>query len=140
MRVAGDKEGKGGKGHGIGNKVACNEEGDGKGGRQATATRAMATMWAMATVLRLVGDKEDKGKGGKGNGNGNVRVAGKEEDGGQVDCNGNKEGNGNGNKGGGRATVTATKRVMATAPRVVGNKEGNGNGRKSDGNSSEGGG
>ncbi len=35
-------------------------------------------------------------------------------------------------------TVTVTKRVMATATRVVGNKEGNGNSGKSDGNGSEG--
>ncbi len=26
----------------------------------------MATMWAMATAMRLAGDKEGKGKGGKG--------------------------------------------------------------------------
>jgi hypothetical protein len=37
----------------------------------------------MAMVMRLAGNKEDKGKrkGSKGNGDGNVRVAGKEEDG-----------------------------------------------------------
>ncbi len=42
-------------------------------------------MWAMATAMRLAGNKEDKGKGSKGskgNGNGNVRVGGEEEDGG----------------------------------------------------------
>ncbi len=44
-------------------------------------------------MTRLVGDKEGKGKGGKGNGDGN--------------------------KGGGQVTTTATKRVMATAMRVV---------------------
>jgi hypothetical protein len=112
-------------------RVACNKEDDGnsnKGdgnevGRQATATRAMATMWAaMETAMRLAGDKEGKGRGGKGNGNGNVRVAGEEEDGGQVDCNGNKEGNGNGNKGGRGAMVMATKRAMAMATRVAGNE------------------
>ncbi len=45
------------------------------GDRRAMATRAMAramaTMWAMATVMRLAGDKEGKGNGGKGDGNGN---------------------------------------------------------------------
>ncbi len=56
-------------------------KGDGnKGGRQATATRAMASemamatplamTWAMVTAMRLAGDKEGKGKGGKGNGEG----------------------------------------------------------------------
>ncbi len=40
------------------------------------------TMWAMASAMRLAGDKEDKCKGGKGNGDGDVRVAGKEKDGG----------------------------------------------------------
>ncbi len=46
MRVAVDKEGEGGTGHGVG---ACGEEGDGDGGKidgyegggRATATRAM---------------------------------------------------------------------------------------------------
>jgi hypothetical protein len=32
-------------------RVACDKVGDGKGGRQAMATRAMATMWAMATGI-----------------------------------------------------------------------------------------
>ncbi len=32
---------------------------------------AMLTMWAMATVTRLVGDYERKGKGGKGKCDGN---------------------------------------------------------------------
>ena len=39
-----------------------------------TVTKAMATMtattWVMATVTRLVGDKEGKGEGGKGDGDG----------------------------------------------------------------------
>jgi hypothetical protein len=35
------------------------------------AAMAMATMWVMATVTRLVGNKEGKGKGGKGKCNGN---------------------------------------------------------------------
>jgi hypothetical protein len=59
--------------------VACNEEGNGnsgmsngnEGGGQATAARAMvtatATMWAMVTAARWVGDKEGKGKGSKDN-------------------------------------------------------------------------
>jgi hypothetical protein len=62
-------------------RVVCNKEGGGKGGRQAMAIRAMATMWAMGMVMRLAGNKEDKSEGGKGNGNGDVRVVGKEEDG-----------------------------------------------------------
>jgi hypothetical protein len=57
-------------------KVLCNKEGGGNGGKSdgnkgggwATLT---ATMWAMATVTRLAGDKESKCKGGKGNGDGN---------------------------------------------------------------------
>jgi hypothetical protein len=121
-------------------RVACDKEGDGKGGRQEMATRAMATMWAMTVAMRLVGSKEDKGEGGKGIGNGNVRVAGKEEDGRQVDCNGIKEGDGDGNKGGGQATAMGTKRTMAMATRVVGDKEGNDDGGKSDGDGNEGGG
>jgi hypothetical protein len=66
----------------LATRVACDKEGDGKGGRQAAATRAMAKIWAMATAMRLAGNKEDEGKDGKGNGDGDVRVAGKEEDGG----------------------------------------------------------
>ena len=54
-----------------------------------------------------------------------------------MDCDGNKEGNGDGNVGGRRVRVMATKRVMATATRVVGNKEGNGNGGKSNGGGNE---
>jgi hypothetical protein len=102
------------------------------------ATRAMATMWVIAMAMRLAGNKEDKGQDGKGNCNGNVRVAGKEEDGGQVDCNSNKESNGDGNKGGRQAMVTVTKRAMAMVTRVVHDKEGNGNGSKSDGNGNKG--
>ena len=65
-------------------RVACNEEGNGdnnegdgdKGGRRASATRAMvmatvtAPTWAIVTMMRLAGDKKAKGKGGKGNGDG----------------------------------------------------------------------
>ena len=59
-------------------RVECDEESDGfggkrngnKGGRQLTATRAMATVtattWVMAMVTRLAGDEEGKGEGGKG--------------------------------------------------------------------------
>ncbi len=63
-----------------------------EGGRQLTVTRAMAalmaTTWEMATVTRLVGDKEGKGEGGKGDG----------------DCDeggSQQRGNGNGGKSGG---------------------------------------
>jgi hypothetical protein len=67
----------------LATRVECNKESDGfsgksngdKGGRQATATRAMATvmsmMWAMATGTRLAGDKVGKGEGGNGDGDGN---------------------------------------------------------------------
>ncbi len=120
--------------------MVCNKEDDGKGGRQATATRVMATMWMMGTAMRLVGDKEDKVKGGKGNCDSNVSVRGKEEDGGQVGCDGNKEGDDDGNKGGGQAKRMATKRAMAMATWVVGDKEGNCKGSKRDGNGNEGGG
>jgi hypothetical protein len=47
--------------------------------RAIAIATAMGTMWVMATVMRLAGNKEGKGKGGKGNGDGNVRVASKEE-------------------------------------------------------------
>ncbi len=91
--------------------------------------------------MRLAGDKEGKGKNAKGNDNGDEggvqrRGGGQQgngdgnKDGGQVDCDGNKECNGDGNKGGGGATVTATKRAMATVMAVVGSKEGKGNGGK----------
>jgi hypothetical protein len=40
-----------------------------------------------------------------------------------VNCYGNDEVDGNGNKGGRQATVTATKRAMVTATRVVGNEK-----------------
>jgi hypothetical protein len=69
-----------------------------------------------------------------------VRVAGKEEDGRQADCNSNKEGNGDGNEGGRQATATSTKREMAMARRVVGEEERNGDGGKSNGDGNKGGG
>jgi hypothetical protein len=66
----------------LATRVECDKESNGFGGksngnegcRGLTATRAMATvmasMWAMAMVTRLVGNREGKGEGGKGNGNG----------------------------------------------------------------------
>jgi hypothetical protein len=95
MRVACNKEGYGNSNKGHGNKV----------GGQATATRAMATMWAMATAMRLADNKDGMGKGGKGNGDGNVRVVGKEE--------------GKGSKAMAMATRMAGK-WTATATRVAG--------------------
>jgi len=61
----------GGKSDGDGDKVGGQATAsNGKGGRQLTATRAMAivtaTTWVMVTVTRLVGNKEGKGEGGKG--------------------------------------------------------------------------
>ncbi len=62
-------------------RVECDKESNGFGGKsngdessgQAVATRGMtavtATMWVMAMVTMLAGDKEGKGKGGKGDGN-----------------------------------------------------------------------
>jgi hypothetical protein len=75
MRVAGNKESKVSKVMAMGTRVECNKEGNvdsgkstgNKGGRQATATRAMEmamlTTWAMVMVMRKAGDKEGKGKG-----------------------------------------------------------------------------
>jgi hypothetical protein len=59
----------------VATKVLCNIEGGGngdksnvdEGGGQATA---MATTWAMATAMRLAGNKEGKCKGSKFNCNG----------------------------------------------------------------------
>jgi hypothetical protein len=67
----------------------------------------------MATVTRLVGNKEGKGEGGKANGN-------EDEGGGQQrgDGDGGKS-NGDGNKGGRQATAAATK-MMVTVTRVGG--------------------
>jgi hypothetical protein len=140
----------------LATRVECNEESNGfdskrdgnKGGRQSTATRAMATMTATMRVMvmatRLAGNKEGKGKGSKGDGDG-------DEGGGQrigqwqwqqkrwqrqqgwpvSDGGGNKEGDGDANKGGGHATAAMMKRAMVTATRVAGDKEGNGNGGQS---------
>jgi hypothetical protein len=70
-----DGDGDGGQNR-IATKVSCNKEGGGDGGKsdgnegggQATA---MATTWAMATVMRLAGDEEGKCKGGTFNSDGN---------------------------------------------------------------------
>ncbi len=48
----------------LATRVACDKEGDGKGGGRGTATRRMVTMWAMAAAMRLAGDEEDKGEHG----------------------------------------------------------------------------
>ncbi len=72
----------------------------------------MTIMWAMATVTRLVGNKEGKVKGSKdkciGNdGGGHQRGQGRQGNGNgdkggkQVDGNGNDEGDGDDDKGGG---------------------------------------
>jgi hypothetical protein len=55
--VAGGSGGGGGEdgGDGDSNEGDCDE-----GGGQATATRAMATTWAMAMAMRLVGNKKGK--------------------------------------------------------------------------------
>ncbi len=140
-------------------RVECNKKSNvnggksngNKGGGRLTATRAMATvkgsMWAMAMVTRLAGDKEGKGEGGKGDCNSN-------EGGGQrrgqwqwrqeqwrgqqgwraSDDDGNKEDDGDGDKGGGQAMAAAMKRVMVLATRVACNEEGNGDSGKSNGN------
>jgi hypothetical protein len=68
-------------------RVACDEEGDGKGYKsdgnkgdgRATATRVMVTAmatakvttWVMLMVTRMAGDKEGKGEGGKCDGDDN---------------------------------------------------------------------
>ncbi len=63
-RLAGEGKGDGSKRNGNGDEV----------GGQATVTRLMLTLtpmtWAMATAMRLVGEKEGKGKGCKGDGDG----------------------------------------------------------------------
>ena len=69
--MAGDETGNGDGGKSDGNDdkvVGQATASNGKGGRQLTVTRAMvrvtATTWVMATVTRLVGNKEGKGEGG----------------------------------------------------------------------------
>ncbi len=125
-------------------RVACDKEGNGdssesngnKGGRQAMATRAMATAkvitWAIMMATRQAGDEEGYGKGSKGNGNGN-------EAGGQRRGYGQQL-HGNSNKGGRHAMAMATKRAIAMAMRVAGDKEGNGDCVKSNGDGVKGGG
>ena len=120
----------------LATRVECDKESDGfagksdgnKGGRQLTATRAMAmvmaTTWVMATVTRLAGDKEGKGEGGKGDddgdeGGGRQRGNG---DGGNRDGDGNNGGrwrwdDGGGDKGG--RGWRATKRAMAMVARAM---------------------
>ncbi len=61
----------------LATRVGCNKESDGfggkrngnEGGRQLTATRAMATVtattWVMVMVTRLAGDEEGKGESGR---------------------------------------------------------------------------
>ncbi len=69
-----DGDGDGGQNRVVTN-VLCNKEGGGdgnksngdEGGGRATA---MATTWAMATAMRLAGNKEGKCKGGKFDSNG----------------------------------------------------------------------
>ena len=83
IRVAGDEEDERDEaGMALATRVECDEESNGfggksngnEGGRQLTATRALATVtattWLMVTVTRLVGVEEGKGEGGKGNGDG----------------------------------------------------------------------
>jgi hypothetical protein len=109
----------------LATRVECDEESDGfggksdgnKGARRLTAKRAMvtvtATTWVMATVMRLVGDKEGKGEGGKGDGDGDEGAGGRRRGNGD----GGKSGD-NGVNGDRRAMAMVTKRVMVTATRV----------------------
>ncbi len=70
-----DGNGDGGQNR-VATKVSCNKEGGGNGGKsdckegggQATAT---TMTWAMATAMRLAGDKEGECKGGTFNSDGN---------------------------------------------------------------------
>jgi hypothetical protein len=86
---------------------------------------------AMATAMRLAGDKEGRARLARAMVPA-MRAAGDKEGEG---C----KGNGNCNKGGRRAMAMATKRMMAMATRVAGDKEGNGYGCKSDGDGNKGG-
>jgi hypothetical protein len=75
MRVSRGEEGDGNSSKSNGNKGVLQQRGWWQrrqeqwqqGWQQATA---MATMWAMATAMMLVGKKEDKCKGSKGDGDG----------------------------------------------------------------------
>ncbi len=110
--MAGDKVGNddGGKSNGNDNKVVGQATAStDKGGRRLMATRAMvtATMWVMATVMRLSGDEEGKGEGGKGDGDG-------DDGGGRQRGNGDGgKSNGGGDNNDGRAMAMATKRVRS---------------------------
>ncbi len=79
-----------------------------------------STRVAMATAMRLVGDKEGRARLARAMATA-MRVVSHKE------CEWGK-GNGDGNNGGERAMATATQRVMAMATRVAGNEEGNGYG------------
>ena len=115
--MAGDETGNDDGGDGDEDKVGGQAKAsNGEGGRRLMTTRAMAavtaTTWVMATVTRLVGNKEGKGEGGKGDGDG-------------IEGGGRRRGNDNGGKssddgdnGGRRAMAMATKRVMVMATRV----------------------
>ncbi len=81
----------------------------------------MRTARAMATWMKVVGNKE---------GDGSKAMANK--DGGQVDSDSKEDGKGDKDKGGGQATATVTKRVIVIVTRVAGNDGivGNGNNNK----------
>ncbi len=107
--------------------MSNSNKGDGEeGGRQMTVTRAAgtatATMWAMATVTRLVSKEKGKSEGGKGKFDG---------DGGKAMVNmtwvADKE------------KATTTTRVMVMKTKEVGEEEGNSKGGKINGDSKEGG-
>jgi hypothetical protein len=115
---SGNVTGVGGKGGGKdGGDGNSNKSNGNEGSGQAIATRAMATTWAMATAMRLAGNKKTR-EGCKGTHDGDVRVAGNEE--------------GEGSKAmammmvtrmEGKWSVTATKRLMEMATRVAGEQQ-----------------
>jgi hypothetical protein len=93
------------------------------------AVTAAATMWAMATVMRLVGNKWGKGKGSKGKCNSNGVVGIKEGKGGKA--------MGMATRVAGKGMATARTRAMVTKMKEVGEAEGNGKGGKSNGDGKE---
>ena len=108
----------------LATRVECDKESNGfggksdgnEGGRRLMATRAIGTVtamtWLMATVARLVGDKEGKCEGDKGDGDG-------DEGGGRRRGNGDgSKSDGDSDNGGRQAMVMATKMVMVMATRV----------------------
>ncbi len=109
--------------------MECNEEGNGFSGksngvessRQATATKAMATVmaktWAMAMGTRVAGNKEGNGNIGKSNDDSN-------------------EGDGQATAMRLMATAMAMTWAMAMATRLAGNKDGKAKGGKGDGETS----